>query len=344
MDSGISLAIIIPTWRRAAQLLTLLNSLDRQIRLPDEIIICCRYNDGESRDAIEAWAKSSPLGSRHKVAKVYEGGHLPPLVAALELCESNIFCLVDDDAIPRNDWLLRLEEDFDDPRIGGIGGKVINHVEKHKGFDFDRPEIETPGKLSWFGRSGKFGPLVEANGDLYEADCFVGCNMAFRTQALVDAVDMTLNGGSAISYETDIALSARRQGFRVFYDPQAVVDHYPLPRQIDIQRGWNAKECFWYAHNLTYICFKHLRWYGKLLFLLYFFIGGTWGCPGPMTYLLSLIRARHTSWRQQLLPALRGRLAGLTTYLLKNAHQVNDIMNSDIVNERHPSTARRKVE
>ena len=138
--------------------------------------------------------------------------------------------------------------------------------------------------------------------------------MAFRKEALVDCIDLTLNGGSAPLFEIDIGLNVRKKGFQVFYDTEAIVDHYPAPRKIDVQRGWNPKQCFWYAHNLTYICLKHLRWYGKLAFLFYFFVGGQWGCPALITYILGVIRGRPPSWRQQFLPSLKGRLTGIRFY------------------------------
>jgi GT2 family glycosyltransferase len=311
---AMTFCVVIPTWRREKQLKALLDSLPRQRRLPDEIIVACRPDDRESLQAVTEWAASSPLSSRHQVAQVREEGHLPPLIAALELCRSDVFCQIDDDAIPREDWLLQLEHDFRQPRAGGVGGTIVNHRDQSVDQSLDRPDIEIPGRLSWFGRSGNHGRPVQDAGGLYDADCFVGCNMAFRTDALRGSIDLNLNGGSAFSYETDIALCVKAKGYRLFYDPKSVVDHYLVPRSIAAQRGWNARECFVYAHNLTYICFKHLSWYGKLGFLVYFFLGGSWGCPGPATFFLGLCTGRRPSFRQQFLPAMQGRLAGLASY------------------------------
>jgi GT2 family glycosyltransferase len=296
------------------QVRELLDSLEQQSRQPDEIIVVCRHDDEVSMAAVADWSASSPLAPRHKVVKVREAGHLPPLLAALESCQSDVFCLIDDDAIPRGDWLLRLESDFSHPQVGGVGGTTLNHTPDGANAA-GRPPVETPGKLSWFGRSGGRGRAVEGSDGLYEADCLVGCNMAFRRDALVDSIDMTLNAGSAISYETDVALCIKDKGYRVLFDPEVVVDHYLQPRSIAADRGWNQQECFVYAHNLTYICFKHLSWYGKVGFFVYFFLGGSWGCPGLATFVLGLCRGKKPSFREQLVPSMKGRIAGIRTYL-----------------------------
>lgn len=312
MDSKITLAVVIPTWSRPLQLRRLLHSLHHQIRQPDEIVVACRSGDSASTHVVSNWKKCSHLASKVKVVEVPETGHIPPLVKALQVCESDIFCQIDDDAIPRKDWLTTLEQDFNNFHLGGICGKVINHIEGNPGLDGSM--VSAPAKLSWFGRQGKCGRKPQINGSLFKANCFSGGNMAFRKNALIGSFDMRLNRGDSIAYETDLALNVQAKGFRVLYDPRAIVDHYPAPRKIDTQRGWNSKECFCYAHNHTYICLKHLRWYGKLSFFIYFFIGGQWGCPAPITYILSLISRRPVSWREQFIPSMRGRLKGIRTY------------------------------
>jgi len=56
---SLTLSVVIPSWRRQVQLRALLDSLNSQIRLPDEIIVVCRHDDQESMDAVCDWASSS---------------------------------------------------------------------------------------------------------------------------------------------------------------------------------------------------------------------------------------------------------------------------------------------
>jgi len=312
-QSNITISVIIPTWQRHAELRRLLQSLEKQVRPPDEVVVVCRDCDAGSLEAVNAWSQKATPPLPHKVVTVQREGHLPPLIAALNHCSGDIFCLIDDDAIPREEWLQRLEADFCDPRVGGVGGTVINHFNDTPVGAGGRAKVETPGKLSWFGRSGNYGPKA-GDTNLQDADCFIGCNMAFRKVALHNSFDLVLNRGSAISYETDVALNVRKKGFNLFYDPDSIVDHYLKPRKIDSLRGWNQQECFVYAHNLTYICLKHLRWYGKIGFAVYFFLGGSWGCPGPITFLLSFLTGQPASLSKQFIPSMKGRFYGILSY------------------------------
>jgi GT2 family glycosyltransferase len=314
------IAIIIPTWRRVKQLTSLLNSLRNQIRDPDEIIVACRWNDEESIKVVKEWAHYDC-----KLARVCEEGHLPPLLKALEISESDIVCLIDDDAVPNDDWIDRIGNHFLDPRIGCIGGCINMYEPTGMKGQMEKAYCYIPSKLSWFGRSYNGLPTTVDTSKLYEADCFGGSNIAFRKTLVAKCIDPTLNIGDASHYETDIALCIKKMGFRVLYDPKLIVNHYAAPRVIDIERGRNAKASYFFAHNLTYVCLKHLRWYGKLAFLIYYFIGGQWRYPALATYILSLFSGKTVSFKEQLIPSFQGRFAGIKTYiryLKKNHHPI----------------------
>jgi len=304
------IAVVIPTWRRTKQLQNLLVALGGQTRRADEVIVACRRDDRESIALVKKWPHFLC-----KIAYVDEEGHLPPLVAGLKVCKSEILCLIDDDAVPAPNWLERVGENFGDSRVGCMGGQI--NMYEARGVNGEMVKVNTyiPAKLSWFGRSYRHLPSNSDNSKLYEAECFGGSNMAFRTRLLKENIDMTMNEGVATYYETDIALNIRKKGYRVLYDPQLIVDHYAAPRAIGIQRGQNAKTCYSTGHNLTYMCLKHLRWYGKAGFLFYFSFVGQWDAPAPAIYFLSLFGRRRISVKEELLPSVRGRFAGIRSYL-----------------------------
>jgi GT2 family glycosyltransferase len=310
MNTQNQIAVVIPTWRRVKQLTTLLNALGEQIRPPDEVIVACRWDDYESIAAVKEWSYFEC-----KIAYVYDKGHIPPLLAALGICKTEIFCLIDDDAIPARNWLKLIAQHFSDDKIGCIGGRINMYEPIGENHAMVKTENFMPSRFSWFGRSYTQLPADADFSELYEADVFGGSNMAFRTCLLRDSIDITLNGGTAAMYEADIALNIQKMGYLVLADPKLVVDHYAGPRVIDIERGWNSKQCYCYAHNLTYICLKHLKWYGKVVFLFYFFIGGQWECPAPITFFMSFLRGPKILFREQLKQSIKGRFAGIKTYI-----------------------------
>ena len=57
MNNKKQIAVVIPTWRRVEQLVTLLDALRKQIRPPDEVIVACRWDDYESISAVKEWAE-----------------------------------------------------------------------------------------------------------------------------------------------------------------------------------------------------------------------------------------------------------------------------------------------
>jgi len=310
MNTQKQIAVVIPTWRRVKQLATLLNALRGQIHPPDEVIVACRWNDYESITAVKEWSRF-----QCKIAYVYDEGHIPPLLAALEICRSEVFCLIDDDAIPEPNWLERIAKHFRDSTVGCIGGRINMYEPVGENYAMVKIGNFVPSRFSWYGRSNAYLQTNLDRSELYEADVFGGSNMAFRTRLLREGIDITLNRGTAAKYESDIALNIRKMRYRVLGDRKLVVDHYAGPRAINIERGWNAKQCYCYAHNLTYLCLKHLRWYGKVVFLFYFFIGGQWECPAPVTFFLSFLRDHKILFREQLVPSIKGRFAGIKSYI-----------------------------
>jgi GT2 family glycosyltransferase len=314
----LTIGLGIPTYKRPKKLYKLLNSISRQTRYPDEIIIACRYNDSETISIADKWSKLLYRNCKVKVIKVYEKGHIPPIIEALKYCECEIFCQTDDDAIPRKNWLQKIEKDFEDQKVGGITGKVINHIKDKYNKKAKKVKISESGVLSWYGKTVPIKSNKKKD-QLVDAICFKGGNMAFRSSILRRAIDLRLNGGAAAHYEIDIALTVKKKGFKTYYDSQAIVDHYPAPRMTPYVRDKNSKGHFWFAHNYTYICMKHLKWYGKIIFFIYYFIGGQWESPGIVTYLLSNLFRNRVSFLKQLLPSYLGRFAGIKSYIKNRA-------------------------
>lgn len=153
-----------------------------------------------------------------------------------------IIAWCDDDCVPVPEWLqhfvrrLQSEED-----LGLLGGQVIN-----VGFNEDK---QNKGRSRLLGRNGGLAFVA----DVRDAEFFGNMNIAVRRKAVqsVGGYDPFLKAGRE---EIDLAMSLRRNGFRVDYEPAAIVKHYHTG--VSYKRG----RLFYDNHLMRlYFYFKHFR-------------------------------------------------------------------------------------
>jgi GT2 family glycosyltransferase len=153
---------------------------------------------------------------------VSKPGVLEAMEAGVAAASSDIIAFIDDDAIPRPEWLQQLARHFDDPGVGGVGGRDLIADEG----------APTCAALD-VGRITRWGKLIGNHhlgaGAPREVMVLKAVGVAFRRQAL--ALPRGLKGeGAQVHFEVGMSLSARRRGWRLLYDPSALVDHEVAPR------------------------------------------------------------------------------------------------------------------
>ncbi len=280
----LKLSVLIATYGRPAALKAAVESLFRQTRVPDEIVIAMWSNDGPTAsvaDELVAYASAEPALPSVKVIRAMENTVTAKENAAMRAATGDIVCFMDDDAIARPDWLQRIEQLYKDPAVGAVGGRDIIWKD---GQAWER-NVRTVGRLYWFGRL--LGNHHERTVGIRNVDFLKGVNMSFRRE-LASPIDPRLVGEKPYGFEIDMALLVRARGYRVLFDPQAIVDHYTTSNmsanQVSLARVSN--------HNLTYLLLKHLSWSRRIAFLLYTFLIGDKGTIG-------LFRAPWLVWREK---------------------------------------------
>ena len=230
------------------------------------------------------------------------------MTVALAACRGEIIALTDDDAEPRPDWTERLRVAFDDPRVGGVGGRDWQPLERT-----DRAAV---GLVQWFGRV--IGNHHLGAGPPREVDVLKGVNLAVRA-ALLKAVgfDARLRGaGAQMFWELALCLPIRRAGWRLIYDPAIGVDHRIGIRHDADQRHrgvFAAAPQVDAVHNETLALLEHLGGLRRLSFLAWALLVGTGIEPGVLQIpRLTLAGEREViaKWRS----TLSGRLAGVATW------------------------------
>jgi hypothetical protein len=143
----------------------------------------------------------------------------------LQTATGDVVAFIDDDAAAEPDWLDHLTQSYEDEDVIGVGG----HVEPD--FSTDRPGWFPP-EFDWVIGCSHAGMPSFAR----PVRNFVGANMSFRREALVDLGGFSQSLGrvganAAGCEETELCIRAAdwKPGGRLVYVPEARVDHYVPP-------------------------------------------------------------------------------------------------------------------
>jgi glycosyltransferase involved in cell wall biosynthesis len=215
--SRCEVSVVVPTYRRPDELRRCLAGLARQSLPPAETIVVRRAGD----EATRAVLAQSP-GSAVVDVPVSQPGVLAAMEAGAAAAGCDVIAFIDDDAVPRTDWLQRLTRHFDDPEVGGVGGR-----------DVIAGQAAPAGASLEVGRITRWGRLVGnhhlGSGTARDVMVLKAVGVAFRRIAL--ALPRGLRGaGAQVHFEVGMSLGARRRGWRLVYDPSALVDHEVAPR------------------------------------------------------------------------------------------------------------------
>jgi GT2 family glycosyltransferase len=199
-------SVIVLTRNRALALERALLAVLAQDYPNYEVIVVDNGSIDETREVV------ARMGVRY-VFSPPEDGFALSRQRGVDAARGEIIAMCDDDCVPKRDWLRHLVQRLcSDDRIGLVGGQVIN-----LGF----PESK---RFKGCGKIGRNGMITFVS-DPREADYFGSANLAFKRSAFdaVGGYDAFFRGGLE---EVDLALNMRRHGFRVVYEPSAVVEHH----------------------------------------------------------------------------------------------------------------------
>lgn len=285
------ITVLIPTYRRPGDLGRCLDAVAAQRRRAEEVLVVVRLEDTESHAVITDYARRLP-GLRR--VDVGPPGQVHALNSGLDKASGDIIAITDDDAAPRADWLERVERWFaGDARIGGVGGRDwVHHGERVE--DSVRCVV---GKLEWYGRC--VGNHHLGAGGAREVDFLKGANMSYRRTAIGTLrFDTRLRGtGAQVHNDLAFSLAVRRSGWKLIYDPEVAVDHYPAPRfDEDARRVVSEVAYRNAAFNQALILCEALGRVRVWVFLLWATAIGTRSAPG----LLQLLRLYASEGRAAL--------------------------------------------
>lgn len=267
-----------------------------------------RSGDDSSYQAAGTFESRLPI----RIAPVSRPGLIAALNTGLAAATSEIVAMTDDDVVPRSDWLQRIEGWFEsDPQIAGVGGrdyvwKAGKLVTAERRIGDQR--ITTVGKVQSLGRI--VGRHHLGRGEARDVDVIKGANMSFRRQLLLPhGFDERLRGtGSQPHNELSVCLPLKKAGWRLIYDPDVAVDHYPRERQGgDVRERHTPEVVRANAFNETISLLAYLDAPRRFGFLLYSVIIGSRTGPGLLQVPRLLVAGESRATRL-MTATWRGRL------------------------------------
>jgi glycosyltransferase involved in cell wall biosynthesis len=303
-----SISVVVPTYRRPLALALCLEGLVAQTRPADEVLLVLRDNDEETRAYLTA--RDWP-GLALKTITVSVPGHVAAKNAGLEAATGDMVACLDDDAVPRPRWLELIEEHLRrDSAIAVVGGRDWLHI----GDDVVDDVQSVIGRLAWFGRLQ--GRHHLGAGPPREVDTLRGNNMGIRRAALGELRFDSRLRGMGFQPHDDVAfcLALKHQGWKIFYDPEVAIDHYPGRRLYEQREGFDFTPLQDFAHNETIAVLPNVSLPRRLIYLAYVLAVGSKAAPG-LLQVPRLLAKRERKVPLRFLAAMAGRTSGLARHL-----------------------------
>ena len=306
-SAELDISVLVASWRRPEDLRRCLAALGAQTRPATEVVVVARRHDHPTRAVVE----SAPPGrARLRIVDVDVPGVVEALNVGLDAAHGAIIAITDDDAAPRPDWLEGIHEHLRArPDVAAVGGRDWLHPDEVGAVD--EPEV---GRLRAYGRL--VGNHHHGGGGARDVDVLKGVNLAVRRSALGDLrLDERLRGGGAQAHwELGLCLALRRGGWRLVYDPEVAVDHYPAQRFDASERAYPPTPALAdEVHNETYALLRWLPWWRGVGVFAYGVIVGSRRAPGFLVAAERILRSDRHDVGERLMAAQRARLVALRT-------------------------------
>lgn len=295
-----TIGVLICSYKRPDNLRRCLEGLRGQTRPPDDVMVVCRQSD----TATQQYLQDRPAdGLPIRMLTVVPPGTVRALNTGLDACRTDVLAIADDDTVASAGWLACILEHFlRDPKVGGVGGRD----RCWDGERFDDRQAADVGRIQWWGR--QIGNHHIGFGAARPVETLKGANMSYRAAAFANVrFDLRLRGSGAQPYE-DLTFSHAigRGGWKLIYDPQALIDHYPGQRDdaryySGVQPVQDVELFRDNAFNTTIALWDNLSVIRRTVFLLWSVLVGTGVAPGLVQAIRYTPRLGWQSWRRFLI-------------------------------------------
>jgi GT2 family glycosyltransferase len=230
--SALTVAVVVPTRNRGDLITGTLQSLLALDRHEHRIIVVDQSTDDRTRRTVEAVARGDP---RVLVETSTTVGSSAARNLGAWASGTDIVAYTDDDCIVEPDWLTQIVEEFDNPEIAAVYGRLIPSGFKTR----DGTEVGFKAAQERMEYSRRTPPWYIGHGG----------NMAFRRRDLVEVggFDPLLGAGGVFGAceDPDVAYRLLALGKKIAYTGAALVYHkhwkdWPAQRRMERAYGVGA--------------------------------------------------------------------------------------------------------
>lgn len=279
-------SVVIVTWNRKADVLAAVQSVFDQPYRPIEIVV---VDNGSTDGTVEALHRSYPMVT--VIALDSNRGAAAGRNPGLATAQGDIIFLLDSDAGLRSDTLAKVVHKFQtDPGLGILTCKIVNAqtgaLDLNTGWIYSARDKAEQDQEFW-------------------SYSFCSAGAALR-KAVIDRVGSFWEPLFIYREEDDLSLRAWDAGYKVLYDPEAIVEHWGSSER----RVADGRRQYFDLRNSLYIYLVRYPWW---LIAWY----------GPLKIGLALIKGIRTQCLRDILPAL-GDVARRLPYLLGQRHPISN--------------------
>ncbi len=233
---SLPLSVVVPTRNRGELIQDTLRSIMRLCHRDLEVVVVDQSTDSRTRDALAEVAAGDP---RVRLVSTSSVGSSAARNEGARVSRGDVVAYTDDDCIVDEEWATALLEEFADPGVDAVYGRLLPY-----GFQ-ERTGAEVGFKpaLQRAEYSGRVPPWYIGHGG----------NMAFRRVKLlgVGGFDPLLGAGGRFGAceDPDIAYRLLASGARIVYSPAALAYHkhwkdWPAQRRMERNYGIGAGAMF----------------------------------------------------------------------------------------------------
>ncbi|WP_396655853.1 glycosyltransferase family 2 protein [Microbacterium sp.] len=214
MSDGPSVVVVIATYRRPHYVRECLEHLAVQTLRADRIVVVDASPDDETAAVVCDFPHVEYLRNDHGIGTLATSRAIGIAGAG-----EDVVAFIDDDAFARPDWLERLVAPYSEPDVAAVGGRTDN----------GRPEEldQGVGQIGLILPDGRLTGYFAADpGRRVDVDHMMGANMSARLSVVSELGGIRdYYPGTCLREDSDLPLRMRRRGWRVVYEPAAVVRH-----------------------------------------------------------------------------------------------------------------------